>query len=174
MMEELSNEETIGSIQLPKWLQDASPSETLEDVTEDYWWWSGPASDLGILKYKYCVSQKNISEYRDNPEDFLSSYWAVTTHPAFWWKNTSSKSFVWHTDGGRHFLEAYPFKDGEGVIWCLEIGGHVLPYCTGSYSDTRLMVQAPTIEEAYIKLAERVMYVFNDDGTDTGRGHNEY
>jgi hypothetical protein len=128
---------------------------------------------LQSLHYHYRNFLALAQKYRQNPEDFMTAYAFVRSHPAMWIKQfhprdtdetKSAPTYNWNTDNSDIWCE--PMVDDDGVIrWALETGAHTPEY-TERYHDFRLDVWNESIEGAYIDLAAKIDKFFHEDGTE--------
>lgn len=124
---------------------------------------------LNEVELKMSSWQATARDYHENPDSFFTSYYFAHSHPALWTRSPSG-SGVWKTENTFHNTYPYPINgDDEGVDgvgWCIEAGGHVLPDCDIHYHDVRIDAYGDSIEAAYIDLAHNIAAVFEDDGTE--------
>lgn len=107
----------------------------------------------------------NVAKYYDlSPQDFELAYNFVTLHPAFWHQTTNAPSFEWKTRNEP--FGVMPIFESEGHQWVMEHGPK-------HSNDIRLTVYADTIENAYIKMAQKLSWFYNNDGTDADRAEYE-
>lgn len=133
---------------------------------------SSEIDNLYSLMHKYNNFLKISEAYEKTPQDFMLSYSFIDSHPAFWIKeehyikDATDKTFHWDKNYAQK-VWVCPTTDDEGnTVWMLEAGAHIEPEYVDHYHDYRLDVWEPTIEQAYIKLAENVSKFFNTDGTE--------
>lgn len=121
---------------------------------------------LELLEMNYENFLKIAEKYHNNPTIFFNSYDYINGHPAFWTiRGENTPTYEWDTSYATSIWSA-PLSDDEGnLVWALEAGAH-LPNLRAHYHDLRLDTYAPTIEEAYIKLAAKISKFYNDDGTE--------
>lgn len=121
---------------------------------------------LYLLEMDYENFLKTADEYHKNPTIFFNAYNYIDGHPAFWTMcGEKTPTYEWNRSHIRSIWSA-PLSDDKGnLVWALETGAHT-PDFRSHYHDLRLDTYAPTIEEAYIKLAAKISKFYNDDGTE--------
>lgn len=106
------------------------------------------------------------SKYENNPDEFMTAYYFVDSHPAFWTRNKNEKTWYWNTSGHCNRMHVSPFKDhDDNMFWEIETGSHVEPKYKEHYHSPKLDSYGSTIEEAYLELASLVFKFYNNDGT---------
>lgn len=156
------------SFRLPAWLEaelpEARPEARVIVVAEGYAISWTDENSLWLLQEAYASWLNFYREWQENKDDFLSAYYFIDQHPAFWTRLKHEKTFQWHTADGRPDT-IIPCRDDTGqVCISLETGGHVEPAYTEHYHDYRLDVTEPTFEEAIVALAKRVDEIFDETG----------
>jgi hypothetical protein len=132
------------------------------------------ASDSESSEYfersNYVNFLKSALKYLKNPEDFMSSWFFINSHPAFWWRRQAEKfPNSWTVDEGISKMWLYPDKNKKsptGLTFMLETGGAVEPDRTSHYHDLRLDIYAPSYEAAIVAMAAKIHKFFYLDGSD--------
>jgi hypothetical protein len=118
-----------------------------------------------LAKRHYLDFLELTRHYEKNPNNFVTAFHWLETHPAFWTRPDAESNY-WSTDNiSRLWIGVTTNRVGETVIM-LEHGGAVEPARTDTYHDLRLDVYAPTYEIAIIELAAKVHQFFNVDGSE--------
>ena len=124
---------------------------------------------LFLLKGSYKEFLEFDEKYQADPSNWSVAYHWLDHHPAFWKHSEKTDHYLgWSTQYGVEDIWKMVTEDedsGEPLV-LLETGAHVLPKCETRYLDEDLDVQAPTFEEAYVKLAAKVAKYFNPDGSE--------
>lgn len=107
--------------------------------------------------------------YHSDSSSFVKAYTYVNEHPAFWFikKDKKTDAEWWVTDDYCVLMYKLTLDDKnhpQGYQWALEGGSHVEDDYRIHYHDPELDLYAPTIEEAYIKFAEKVSELYDDYG----------
>lgn len=108
-------------------------------------------------------------KYHAVPSDFMRSYNFVMRHPAFWVAEPlaheeDGRTLNWSTNYQDRIV-VYPIQDGaDDIMWLVNAESHLLDNVFGDDSQEDLSHQSVTIEEAYIKVAEKLATVYNDNG----------
>ena len=104
--------------------------------------------------------------YREDPTNFIDAYQLVKSHPAFWWRDEVNPDAPWHTNDYDTRVWAEALGKSDDYQWALEAGRSVEGDHTHHYHDLRLDVYGIPLEDAYVKLANIVYQVFEEDGTE--------
>jgi hypothetical protein len=128
----------------------------------------GPVNKRQMSVYKYYGFLKTAKAWLAKQDDLLLAYSFLELHPAFWSRSASQierHPHEWKMESGLGSLWTGLSRkdDGENVIM-FEIGAAVEPARVMHYHDTRLDVWAPTFENAYVQLAQKVHQYFYLDG----------
>lgn len=126
---------------------------------------SSDQDDVQSLERIYERFLQLAEKYVDSKDDFMTAYNFVDSHPAFWTRFNSEKTFRWNTDGHCHKMYIVPFKNDETIFWDIETGLHIAPEYTNLYHDYKIDANGETIEQAYINLASNIYKQYNLDGT---------
>lgn len=134
----------------PRLLTSSSTEETVEAYSESYENW------LTVL----------TPTYYSNPDNFVTAYQWLSSHPAFWVKSGAEKSFEWDTEYGLSdvSISVYLDDDGKTVVF-LEHGIHLEDY-TGHFHDPRIFAMSETFEESIILMGKKVRKAYGLDGTE--------
>lgn len=119
-----------------------------------------------FLKADYRDFLEAAEQYRADPKNWVLAYRFVEMHPAFWYIRTDDP-YHWHTREGfqDHAWISVDMLNGKPNV-AFEHGPHVLPECAMFYSEPKLTLRAPSLEKAYVKLAERLDQYYELDGSD--------
>lgn len=122
-------------------------------------------------KHDYYRFLKKTVKYETNPNDFITAFYWLNAHPAFWWRSREDQTY-WIKEGNSKITVDID-KDDNGQVWVmLEHGSAVEPARTQHYHDLRLDIYAHTYEQAIIELAAKVHKFFHVDGS--GREDVQY
>lgn len=119
----------------------------------------GDSEELVAVTYAYYQFLVAARAWYENPNDFFTSYEFLIRHPAFWHVETSTNPAVedsWVTDDGLKDLTIFTFvreADGKRYVG-LEAGGTVRPQNNHFWRNDGMEIFKPTMDEAYIALAE--------------------
>lgn len=119
---------------------------------------------LDYMSYIYFL--KTAREYLQNPNDFLTAWYFVDTHP-FAWHIHEAGSYDWAQKGHVSKVWLQPSLNKENTVtFMLETGAAIDPDRTNHYHDLRLDIYAPTYNDSIIKLAAKIHKFFYLDGVE--------
>ena len=102
----------------------------------------------------------------EDTSNWMLAYQFIQYHPAFWYRVQPERfDHEWDLEGGHKGLWVCVTSnyDGDPVVM-LEHGQSVPPTHSHHYHDLRLDVWAPTFEDAYVQMAQKVHKFFALDG----------
>lgn len=122
---------------------------------------------LNLIKMHYRSWLETADHYLENPDDFMSAYYFMDSHPCFWVRERES-FLEWQESGHAVNLWIVPqVKDDKGTVGFMgEAGSHIAPEYRSYYHDLRLDVYTESYEDTIIELARRVHKFFAIDGSE--------
>lgn len=122
---------------------------------------------LYLSKDHYLEFLKTAETYLNDPEDFLSAWYFLASHPYAWYRYDAGDEYSWSTDELTSKIWVSPTKNDEGkLVFMMEAGGAVPPERTSHYHDLRLDVYADSYNEGIIQLAALVHKFYYLDGSE--------
>jgi len=121
--------------------------------------------EIYLAKSSYLYWLESTLAYEANPNDFMTAWYWVDSHPAFW-SRYKEGSNDWSMNNNSNVWVGVTAKDTGETVIMLETGAAIEPARTSHYHDLRLDVYAPTYEEAFVKLAALVHKFFDIDGSE--------
>lgn len=125
-------------------------------------------SDPRILEYNHYLTWLNgtVRYYLEDPNDFLTAYYFLDSHPAFWYQPRPEEyPHQWQTGSAISNMWIQPTKNSKGeLVFMMECGATV-PGTSHHYHDLKLDVYAPSYNDAIIQTAALVHKFFDLDGS---------
>lgn len=125
--------------------------------------------DPRILEYNGYLRWLNgtVRSYLADPEDFLTAYYFLSNHPAFWYQPRPEEyPHQWQTGSAISKMWIQPTTNDKGeLVFMMECGATV-PGTNHHYHDLKLDVYAPSYNDAIIQTAALVHKFYDVDGSE--------
>lgn len=128
----------------------------------------GPVDTRALDFAHYYGWLKEVRNWIENQDDFMSAYFFLQGHPAFW-KRPRPEEYPneWSTDEGVSTIWSFPTRRDDGSIcMMMETGSMVPPERKNRYHDLRLDTYEDTYEKGIIATAKVVHKFFDLDGSE--------
>lgn len=122
---------------------------------------------LYLDKDHYLEFLKTAETYLTDPEDFLTAWYFLASHPYAWYRYDADKEHSWLKHELTSKIWVAPTKNDDGeLVFMMEAGAAVPPERTSHYHDLRLDVYADSYESGIVQLAALVHKFYYLDGSE--------